>query len=409
MRDGSAAVAYAGIGRAHMGWKKAQGILCAFAFATLIAGTNATTPMLPLYRQELGFSPLMLTLTFVSYVSVLVIVLLILANPRFARHAAALVCLSLATAIGADILIGMATEWGILTGRAMAGIAGGLATGSASALVVIAFGDRGRSISATGNLAGAVGGTAFSQTCVALLGNTAMHWTFLLHAFVCTVLLMLLLVVLRRRTSMNSAALVTHAGVALGGIWRKLWISGFVTITGCISWMILSSAIVLLPSLFAETGLSLLRQYGLIALLVSSAGAQLLSPYLTRRFPSLSGTFAMAAGMILVLIGVEILSTTTVAIGMVLIGTGNGLSYRLSLLVLVKGENPARQGALASAYAAATYGAAATWVLLAGLAGNLFGLHTAVFAVFACLALTVIAIGRRAPRLRDICSDRGNR
>ena len=74
-----------------------------------------------------------------------------------------------------DGLMSLATEQAIMIGRAFAGLAGGLGTGSAAALVVSAMGVKGRSISATGNLVGAVIGTLFSQLCVNLLAAQAMQ------------------------------------------------------------------------------------------------------------------------------------------------------------------------------------------------------------------------------------------
>ena len=108
-----------------------QAALVAACFSLLLAGSNAFCPLLPVYRDRLGLDPLVLSLTFTLYVAALVVVLFTLARPRFTRHAAPLLLASLTMMITSDL------------GRAVAGIAGGLGTGAASALVVAAIGDPG--------------------------------------------------------------------------------------------------------------------------------------------------------------------------------------------------------------------------------------------------------------------------
>jgi hypothetical protein len=57
----------------------------------------------------------------------------------------------------------------ILGGRILAGIAGGLGTGAASALVVAAIGTTGRAVTATGNTIGAILGVSGAQLAVLVL------------------------------------------------------------------------------------------------------------------------------------------------------------------------------------------------------------------------------------------------
>jgi hypothetical protein len=140
-RDRAAAVVQAGV--------------VATCFALLLAGPNAFYPLLPVYQDVLGLDPLVLSLTFTLYVVVLVLALFALARPRFARWAALLVLTSLAMLFGSDLLLARMQESSMLLGRVLAGAAGGLGTGAASALVVAAVGARGRAVTATGNTVGA--------------------------------------------------------------------------------------------------------------------------------------------------------------------------------------------------------------------------------------------------------------
>lgn len=135
-----------------------QTALVSTAFAMQLVISNAINPLLPIYRAQLDLSAMVLSLTFVLYVSALVLVLSLLANPRFARHAPALLLLSLVAlvALVASDLFALHPEpWSILTARVLVGVAGGPGTGAASALVVGTIGAAGRSITSTGNIAGA--------------------------------------------------------------------------------------------------------------------------------------------------------------------------------------------------------------------------------------------------------------
>ncbi|PBP46180.1 hypothetical protein [Pseudomonas syringae] len=167
----------------HNGLRLSQGILSAIAFSLLLAGTNSITPLLPLYSADLGFDHLALSPTFVVYVGVLVVVLLALTRPSITRLAPVMLCSALVLALVSDWILSTTDEQMILIGRGVAGLAGGLGTSSAAVLVVSALGAVGRSVSATGNVIGAVFGTAFSQVCVELFSQNAMHLVFVFHAY----------------------------------------------------------------------------------------------------------------------------------------------------------------------------------------------------------------------------------
>ncbi|GAA0998645.1 hypothetical protein GCM10009555_098340 [Acrocarpospora macrocephala] len=195
----------------------AQAALVAASFAMLLAGSNAVYPLLPVYRDMLGLEPFVLSLTFTLYVVVLVVALFALARPRFTRHAAPLLLTSLSMMIVSDLLMAHTEEAFILIGRALGGIAGGLGTGAASALVVAAIGARGRAVTATGNTAGGVLGFAGSQLVVAFLAEGAPQAVFLSHAAVVGALLIATCVVLWKCRETNRVVLITVPGLLA---WR---------------------------------------------------------------------------------------------------------------------------------------------------------------------------------------------
>ncbi|NQX28053.1 MFS transporter [Microbacteriaceae bacterium VKM Ac-2854] len=383
--------------------RRTQAVAVGAAFSVLLAGTNAINPLLPVYRESLGIDPLLVSLTFVSYVSVLVITLLVFSRPGMARFSPISVSLALAIAILADGLLWSGTEWGILTGRAVAGVSGGIGTGAASALVVAAVGARGRSISATGNLIGAVIGTAFSQASIAVLGERAIHDVFVWHAAACAVVMVVVVatLVIRRdenRDALRAKPMLRAAAEAAPETSRRRAVP---LITGIIGWIAVSGALVFLPSFFDDLGEPSVRASGIIILLGCSAAGQLASPRLVTVAGSISGLPALALGVVLIFAGGAISVPALSLLGFALIGFGIGVSYRIGLVVFTRGSNPARQGSLAAIYAAATYAAAALLVLSVGGLGNLVGLMTATIILFSAVCVAAVVCIPFAPRLRD--------
>ena len=380
-------------------WRRVQGVVVAASFSLLLAGTNATTPLLPLYRGVLGFTPGQLSLTFVSYVTAITVVLFGLSRSVFVRWSPVLICAALALSVVADLLIAGATLHQVLVGRMLTGVACGMGTGSAAALVVAALGPKARSISATGNLVGAVIGTSVSQLCVTFSGLAATHQVFHIHAAACAVMLVLVAPVLRHRRAHNHLALKPATkGTDEASNAPPMLVP---LLVGCCGWLGMSGAVTFLPTYFAESGLPLAQALGVIVLMICSAGGQLLSPALTRRAPWLSGLAGYAAGLVLIAAARLLGSSALAILGCGAIGFGIGVSYRLALVVITRGATPAQQGTRASLYAATTYAAAAASVLGAGSWANTTSIPTVVTqgsTLLATLALLLLPI---APRLRD--------
>jgi hypothetical protein len=378
-----------------------QGVIAALAFSLLLAGTNATTPLLPVYRQLLGFTPVTMSLTFVCYVGVQVIFLAILSRPSVVRWSPVLLCVAVLAAICSDISLASASEEGILFGRALAGVAVGLGTGPAAALVVAAFGAGGRSLSATGNLVGAVVGTVFSQLSVAMLEHrVAISWTFEAHAAVCLLLLITLLVTFGLMRAANRR---TFGEVSLqaGKVRTALAANLFPVFIGSLSWIAISLALTFFPSFFEERGMQAVKAVGMIVLLSCCAASQLGSKRIARAAPAISGVDGMALGLLLIVGGALAGSEAAAIAGFSILGVGIGVAYRLALVILTKGASPRDHGALSSTYAAITYAVAASTVIIVGAAGNLFGLVSVVMAVLVILLVACGVLLTSAPRLSE--------
>lgn len=375
-----------------------QGAVAALSFSVLLAGSNANTPVVPLYRSLMGFSPFTMSMTFVCYVGVTIIFLIVLSRPSIIRWSPALLGASLLASILSDLCMAVGSEAWTLIGRGLTGVAVGLGTGPAAALVVDAFGIRGRPVSATGNLVGAVFGTALSQLTVYLLdGRLAIRTIFHVHAVVCAVLFVVLFRIFHSMREQNRRAF-KPGSAAMPKVYATLSAHWLPLVSGSLAWIAISISITFLPTLFREDGMSLVTSAGMIVLLICCAGCQLGSRYVVRFAPILNGIEALMIGIVCMvaaaLSGLQWLGL----IGFALTGAGIGISYRLALIVLTRGAPPTIHGVLSSTYAAITYGVAALSVALVGFAGNFFGLEQVVIAVMILIAIVSIALLRNTPR-----------
>lgn len=381
-----------------------QTALVSTAFAMQLVISNAINPLLPIYRAQLGLNAVVLSLTFVLYVGALVVVLALLANPRFARHAPALLLASLVALVASDLFALHPEPRSILTARVLVGVAGGLGTGAASALVVGTIGAAGRSITSTGNIAGAVVGVVAAQLLVSTVGADAPGLVFVGHAVLVVVLFLALAAVLWARRRVNARALEHQtASMELGGR-QRLWLPARalpVLVTGSIAWIALSISVVFSATVFADLGQPLVQAIGPALLLAASGIVQLASPALTRVAPWLSGALTLAVGAAAVAAGsVAALPVIAVA-GLALIGAGAGIAYRAGLVAFTLGASSSRQGALASMYAAVTYAVAAASALAVGRVSDVVGFGPTTAGVYGVLTVLALLALVWAPRLRD--------
>ena len=385
-----------------MGWNRAQGLLSAAAFVVLLMGTNAPTPLLPIYRDYLGFSALVITMTYSIYVVALVTVLFLATSPSIARRAPFMLLFSLFVAVAADGLLATGSQIGILAGRALSGVAGGIGTGAAAALTVAVLGDRGRALSVTGNLAGAILGTSASQLILSLVGAKAITLNFALHAGLCLVLILPLAFVLFQRRRCNATIFLKAkhpAGSSLSPLFMR---SPGALLTGCIAWVLISASIVFLPSYFADHSMPLVQALGIPLLLSSSLASQLASPWLRQHAGSISGIWAMLLGIGCIFFGAEMSASNMSLGGFCFVGFGAGLAYRSSLMMIALEAPPVSQGRISSLYAGITYAIAAVVILLSGIMTRHISMTAVTQGIFATIVFLLPLVHIRAPKLRDL-------
>jgi hypothetical protein len=395
----------------------AMGALVVTAFCLVIAGPNLPTALLPAYRATFGMTPFGLSLIFAAYLVVLVPVLVICTRPALRARAGSLLPVGLAMAITADLLmVGSPSVAMLAIGRALSGISVAVSTGAAAALMVSLVGERGRGSVATGNIAGALLGTAAAVLLAQVgIGSTI----YLVHAGVAVVVLVALIAgLLIRRAALGAGAAPAAVGPVIAGsvavgpvaagsaahpsatptrLTRRHLVLG--TAVGAVGWAIPGLVTGLVPALLRDfTGPTAIVVATVPALLLlgSAWGVQVLARRPLFRwlvgYELTVGTALAALGLILLTVGAFIASLPLVYLACIVAAGGPSLGYRGGMVLLTRGLDPALHGATTSRYAASSYGFAAVVVVGAGALGAIGGMVTAVAVGAGLLALAAIVL-----------------
>ena len=122
-------------------------LILTVAFFTLLLGSNLPTPLYAVYRERFGFSSVVLTLVFATYMIVLVPTLLLCGqlSDRVGRKRVVAAGL-LAAAVGLGLFAAANDTAWLFAARAVQGLSVGMVTGAATAGLVELepHGDRGR-------------------------------------------------------------------------------------------------------------------------------------------------------------------------------------------------------------------------------------------------------------------------
>jgi len=129
--------------------------------AVMFMGSTLLTPLYPLYRREFGFSEVMLTLVYATYVVGNLAALFFLGrvSDQVGRRRTSLPALALGGATAAIFLCANGTPW-LFVGRAMSGLAIGVSAAAATAWAVELLHDQARAsaLATTANMLGVAAG-----------------------------------------------------------------------------------------------------------------------------------------------------------------------------------------------------------------------------------------------------------
>jgi MFS family permease len=369
----------------------------AFALAVAMLGTTLPTPLYGLYRQQFGFSELMITVIFATYAAGVIASLLLFGRlsdqigrrrvllPGLVLSALSAVCFL--TATGLPLL---------LAGRVLSGLSAGIFTGTATATLIdlAPAGRRGRAtLVATMANMGALGAGPLLTGLLSQWAGSPLRLAFwvdlaLLVAAGIGIWAMPEPITRTSRPQLRPQALKipnemrsTFTEAALAGV------AGFA---------VLGLLTAVTPAFLGqELGVTSRAIVGLVvfAVFAASLAGQLALEFVPERAAIPTGAGTLVAGMGLLALGLATSSLALLVLGGVVSGFGQGLSLRGGLTQVNERSPAAERGAVASSFFVVMYIAISLPVIGEGVLAQAIGLRAAGLtfaALVAVLSATVL-------------------
>lgn len=374
-------------------------VLAGAVIFTLLVGANLATPLYPLLQARLGLSPLNITAAFSSYVLALVATLMLAGHwsDHIGRRAALLLAV-IAGIAGGWLFADAQNLLGLCAGRALQGLAVGLATGASAAALRELLPSRPEWASRFTLLASA-GGVAAGPVIGGLLSLLpgATSAPYYVHSAVLAGLL-IPLYLLRARPAIQPAGgpkplqlLAPRRPFVAREARGDFWLAAGV---GFLSFAVFGFCLSLAPGYFGRIlAVESRPLIGVLAALTLAASAAV-------QLVTLRGRFVVPGGLALLGVSVLLLGGAGVWDNAVLLvlaslgaGAGQGLAFRTVFNNLAARVEQSRQAQTISTVYVITYLGSAVPVLGLGWASGVFGLPASVgvFVVFCGSASLLMA------------------
>ncbi|MFE5614654.1 MFS transporter [Streptomyces sp. NPDC056470] len=382
----------------HLGY-----VAAAVVFAIGMAGTTLPTPLYGLYREELGFSELMVTVIFASYAVGVIATLLLVGNhsDTVGRRPVLWTALGLAAASAVCFLLEDGLPY-LFAGRLLSGFSAGLLSG-AGTVTVLELARPGRKsragFAATAANMGGLGCGPLISGFLAEYAPRPLELPFLAHlamvAVGCLIVLLLpetvaepqlwtrprpqgLYVPAEVRSVFTPSALAAFAGFSLLGLFTAV-----------------------APSFVAQTlGITNLAVSGLVVFsvfLASTVGQSWTSKMAVRVALPL-GCLVLVAGLLLVGASLRVEVLPLLEAGAVCGGIGQGLAFRAGLIAVGEAAPPAHRAATVSSFFVVAYAGISLPVVGVGALTEWVGLETAGLIFTGCVTLLATATGLHLAR-----------
>jgi MFS family permease len=371
----------------------------AFALAVAMLGTTLPTPLYGLYRQQFGFSELMITVIFATYAAGVIASLVLFGrlSDQIGRRRALLPGLALSALSAVCFLTANGLPL-LLVGRVLSGLSAGIFTGTATATLVDLAppGRRGRAtlVATLANI-GALGTGPLLAGLLSQWAGSPLRLTF----WVDLALLMPAAIGIwampepisrtshpqlrpqaptvprEMRSTFAESALAAFAGFAVLGLFTAV-----------------------APDFLGQAlGVTSTALVGLIvfAVFAASAAGQVILQFIPERVAIPAGPGALIAGMGVLALGLAASSLTLLVLGGLIAGFGQGLSFRAGLAAVNERAPAAQRGAVASSFFIVMYVAISLPVIGEGALAQEIGLRAAGLtfaAIVAALSAVVLIL-----------------
>lgn len=408
--------------------RRAAGLVAvAYAFSVAMASTTLPTPLYPGYRAEFGFSQLTITIIFATYAIGVIAALLAFGrlSDRVGRRPALLAGLAFAVASALMFLFAGGLP-ALLVGRLLSGLSAGIFTGTATATLVDLTPpnrpSRGALVATIANMGGLGLGPLIAGI-VARYGSDPLRLTFVVDLALLAMAVICVLLApetVRRQPRPGGgggggggdAGGRPGLGAGVGGGGPRLFSRPRVPVeartvftraalAGFAGFAVLGLFTAVCPAFIGQV---LDEHSPLVTGLVVAAvfAGSTLGQLLARRIGPVRGLplgcWALIAGVSLVGVALAASSLPLLAIGGVVAGAGQGLSFASGLGALLAAAPPSARAETSSAFFVVAYVAISLPVVGVGVFAELTTLRAAglgFVTVVGLLALTVLVLLRR--------------
>ncbi|MFF8833327.1 MFS transporter [Streptomyces sp. NPDC015131] len=378
-------------------------LAAAAVFAIGMAGTTLPTPLYGLYRAELGFSELMVTVVFASYAVGVILTLLLAGNHSdvAGRRPVLLCALGLAAASAVCFLL----EGGLpalFAGRVLSGFSAGLLSGSGTVTVLELAPPGRRSRAGLAATAANMGGLGCGPLLSGLLAEYAplpLALPFLAHlalvAVACAVVLLLPETVPDPRPRARPRPQGLYVPPAVRGVFTPSALAAFA------GFSLLGLFTAVAPSFVSQMlGIGNLAVSGLVvfSVFLASTAGQSLTGRVSARAALPLGCGVLVAGLLLVGASLWAESLALMVAGAVCGGLGQGLAFRAALTAVGEAAPAAHRAAVISSFFVVAYTGISLPVVGVGALTMWLGLERAGLTFTACVTLLVLAVAVRLIR-----------
>jgi MFS family permease len=377
-------------------------VAAAFALAVAMLGTTLPTPLYALYRQQFGFSELMITVIFATYAAGVIASLLLFGRlsdqigrrslllPGLVLSALSAVCFL--TATGLPLL---------LAGRVLSGLSAGIFTGTATATLVdlAPEGRRGRAtlVAAMANM-GALGSGPLLTGLLSQWAGSPLRLTFWVDLALLVPAAIGIWAMPEPITRAPHPQLRPQA-LKIPKELRSTFIDA--ALAGFAGFAVLGLLTAVTPDFLGqELGVTNRAIVGLVvfSMFAGSLAGQLALQFIPERAAIPTGAGALIAGMGALALGLAASSLALLVLGTVIAGFGQGLTLRGGLTAVNEHSPAAQRGAVASSFFVVMYTAISLPVIGEGVLTQLIGLRPAVLTFTALVAALSAAVLIRIAR-----------
>ncbi|MEU7005472.1 MFS transporter [Streptomyces sp. NPDC046332] len=382
----------------HLGY-----VAAAVVFAIGMAGTTLPTPLYGLYREELGFSELMVTVIFASYAVGVIATLLLVGNHSdvVGRRPVLWTALALAAASALCFLF----EGGLpllFAGRLLSGFSAGLLSGAGTVTVLELARPERKSRAGFAATAANMGGLGCGPLLSGLLAEYAprpLELPFLVHLALvvvgCVIVLFLPETVAEPRLRARPRPQGLYVPAEVRGIFTPSALAAFA------GFSLLGLFTAVAPSFVSHTlGITNLAVSGLVvfSVFLSSTVGQWWTSRMAVRVALPLGCLVLVVGLLLVGASLWVQALPLLVAGAVCGGIGQGLAFRAGLIAVGEAAPPAHRAATVSSFFVVAYAGISLPVVGVGALTEWVGLDDAGLIFTGCVTLLATATGLHLAR-----------